>query len=161
MKYGSRCSKCLIFVHDNCKEKHELSLECHQQRSPLKYQKNIQNENIETKNNLSSMTGWMNALLSPRFETLGPSNFFGTNRINQRGRYRTSSSSDAPTRDKLLINNFNNNNNEKINEQGNGKCLKTFYKLMSNNNNNNNKGNNLKEKYKQQKSMDSSIIYSK
>uniref|UniRef100_A0A1I8BHY4 Phorbol-ester/DAG-type domain-containing protein n=1 Tax=Meloidogyne hapla TaxID=6305 RepID=A0A1I8BHY4_MELHA len=152
MRYGSRCSRCLIFVHDHCKEKLLNSLECRrQQRPPLQHQQHLQEENEikikqkETINNSNKksittnyMTGWMNALLSPRFETLGPSSFFGTTRTGnytQRsgGRFRTSSSSDAPSREALNQNiSYGNDINEKtIQEQGNnGKRLRTFCKLM-------------------------------
>nr|CAD2144665.1 unnamed protein product [Meloidogyne enterolobii] len=135
MRYGSRCSRCLIFVHDHCKEKLPNSLECHrQQRPPLQHQQHLQEEN-ETKQKESTtnnsnkksitanyMTGWMNALLSPRFETLGPSSFFGTTRTGnytQRsgGRYRTSSSSDAPSRE-ALKQNISSRNEKTIQEQG-------------------------------------------
>ncbi|CAK5023440.1 unnamed protein product [Meloidogyne enterolobii] len=149
MRYGSRCSRCLIFVHDHCKEKLPNSLECHrQQRPPLQHQQHLQEEN-ETKQKESTtnnsnkksitanyMTGWMNALLSPRFETLGPSSFFGTTRTGnytQRGggRYRTSSSSDAPSRE-ALKQNISSRNEKTIHEQG-GKKLKNICKLMGSN----------------------------
>nr|CAD2144641.1 unnamed protein product [Meloidogyne enterolobii] len=171
MRYGSRCSRCLIFVHDHCKEKLPNPLECHrQQRPPLQHQQHLQEENEakqkeSTTNNSNKksitanyMTGWMNALLSPRFETLGPSSFFGTTRTGnytQRsgGRYRTSSSSDAPSRE-ALKQNISSRNEKTIHEQGhNGKKLKNICKLMGSNKTSASSGT-AKEKCRQQRSAE-------
>uniref|UniRef100_A0A915MC73 PiggyBac transposable element-derived protein domain-containing protein n=1 Tax=Meloidogyne javanica TaxID=6303 RepID=A0A915MC73_MELJA len=144
---------------------------CHrQQRPPLQHQQHLKEEN-ETKQKESTtnnsnkksitanyMTGWMNALLSPRFETLGPSSFFGTTRTGnytQRsgGRYRTSSSSDAPSRE-ALKQNISSRNEKTIHEQGhNGKKLKNICKLMGSNKTPTTSGT-AKEKCRQQRSAE-------
>ncbi|KAF7638394.1 hypothetical protein Mgra_00002076 [Meloidogyne graminicola] len=168
MRYGSKCSNCLIFVHDNCKDKLSINkVECfkqqqqHSSSSPLQYQQKDEIlTNKKNNNNILNaggyMTGWMNALLSPRFETLGPSSFFGTSRMGvytQRngGRYRTSSSSDAPLREALNKNILLKQETiEKITqEQVHNGRLRSLCKLMGSKT-----SGTAKEKCKQQKSTE-------